>query len=104
MPGHPPRSSFLRRITIVPLAAILKAVLMLLLLLPMLLAWLWRWLQERLKNGFRDQDKEQKDCHTPFPEDLMRRPDPCIYSQEYLAAQGLPVTWNSDPRAACARF
>jgi len=24
----------------------------------------------------------------------MRRPDPCIYSQGYLEAQGFPVTWN----------
>jgi hypothetical protein len=25
----------------------------------------------------------------------MRRPDPCIYSQTYLASQGVPVTWNN---------
>jgi hypothetical protein len=74
---------------------LVKAVLSLLVLLPLLLAWLWRWLQERLKSGFRDQDKEQKDCRIPFPEELMRRPDPCIYSQGYLAAQGIPVTWNN---------
>jgi len=85
--------TFLKGATIVPIAAVVKVALLYLLLLPMLLAWLWRCLS--LKGGFRDQDKEQKDCRRPFPEDLMRRPDPCIYSQGYLEAQGFPVTWNN---------
>ena len=88
-------TTFLARVTIVSVAALVKTVLVVLFLLPLLLAWLWRWIQEKLKGGFRDQDKEQKDCRIPFPEDLMRRPDPCIYSQSFLTAQGVPVTWNN---------
>lgn len=86
---------FVVRAAAMTFASLLKALLSLLLFLPLLLAWLLRWLKTRLKEGGRDQDKEQKDCHTPFPEDLMRRPDPCIYSQEFLTAQGVPVTWNN---------
>ena len=86
--------SYVRSAIIAPIAAVIKVILMLLLLLPMLLACFWRWLRER-KDGFRDQEEEEKDCKHPFPEDLMRRPDPCIYSQTYLQAQGLPVTWNN---------
>lgn len=88
-------SRVLVRVAASAFGALVKAVLTLALALPLLLAWLWRWLQERLKEGFRDQDKEQADCKVPFPEDLMRRPDPCIYSQWFLEAQGFPVTWDN---------
>lgn len=39
-------------------------------------------------------EKTKKDCGT-LPEVLNRRPDPSIYSQSFLMAQGLPVTWNN---------
>ncbi len=55
--------------------------------------WLLRFLKRaNLKEEERDEDDA---CDPPFPEEAMRRPDPCIYSQTYLAGQGLPVTWNN---------
>ncbi|CAN5407473.1 hypothetical protein BH10PSE7_BH10PSE7_34190 [soil metagenome] len=86
---------FFRRGAISSIAAAVKAVLLLLLLVPLLLAWIWRFLTGLWTNGWRDQDEEQKGCDFPFPEDIMRRPDPCIYSQTYLMAQGIPVTWDN---------
>ena len=40
-------------------------------------------------------EEEKEDACPPLPEAVVRRPDPCIYSQTYLQAQGLPVTWNN---------
>ncbi|MBV8895300.1 MAG: hypothetical protein JO051_02230, partial [Acidobacteriaceae bacterium] len=34
------------------------------------------------------------DCQ-PIPKHIYRRPDPLIYSQQYLMSQGLAVTWNN---------
>jgi hypothetical protein len=40
-------------------------------------------------------EEEKEDACPPLPEAVVRRPDPCLYSQSYLQAQGLPVTWNN---------
>src|SRR5690606_21569418 len=54
------------------------------------------WLCEFLKHrNFKEEEEEEKECNPPAPEPVMRRPDPCIYSQSFLASQGLPVTWNN---------
>lgn len=87
---------FLRNGARAVLAAAVVAVAFLLAAIPLLLAWLWRIIERLRQEGWRpDQEEEQKDCRVPFPEDLMRRPDPCIYSQFYLTAQGIPVTWDN---------
>src|SRR5262245_22921736 len=87
---------FVRTGAIAILAAAVVAIAFILAFIPLLLAWLWRLIERLRKEGWRDeQEQEQKDCHIPFPEDLMRRPDPCIYSQFYLTAQGIPVTWDN---------
>jgi len=65
------------------------------LLLPILISKLWAWIVKLFtRNNFKEI-KDPKLCHLPFPEDVMRRPDPCIYSQFYLQEQNLPVTWNN---------
>src|SRR5690606_25186365 len=54
------------------------------------------WLCEFLKHrNFKEEEDEEKECNPPAPEPVMRRPDPCIYSQTFLASQGLPVTWDN---------
>src|SRR5262245_8219260 len=40
-------------------------------------------------------EEEKEDACPPLPEPIIRRPDPCIYSQSYLQAKGLPVTWDN---------
>ena len=40
-------------------------------------------------------EEEKEDACPPLPEPVVRRPDPCIYSQSFLQAQGLPVTWDN---------
>src|SRR5262245_15453210 len=51
-----------------------------------------RWLLHT-KNLF-EEEVEEEECGS-VPEPLIRRPDPCIYSQELLLSQGLPVTWDN---------
>ena len=61
--------------------------------LLLLLLWfallLFRW----ICHG-RPQGKPQP-CPGEVPGHVRRRPDPCIYSQSYLAKHGLPITWNN---------
>jgi hypothetical protein len=69
--------------------------LMLLVLIPMwLLARLVKCLCEFLRTTNLYPEEQPKYCDQ-IPEPLVRRPDPCIYSQTYLASQGLPVTWDN---------
>ncbi|HEV3408912.1 MAG TPA: hypothetical protein VG095_01355 [Chthoniobacterales bacterium] len=49
----------------------------------------------RTRNFRAEKEKKKERCNPPLPEPVMRRPDPCIYSQTYLAAQGVPVTWDN---------
>ncbi len=76
------------------LVALLFLLFALILLLLVVLLALWEWLLRlwRTRHLF-DEDKD-KACHG-LPEALVRRPDPCIYSQTLLMAQGLPVTWDN---------
>lgn len=53
--------------------------------------------------NFKQEGDEKDCCEFVIPEDILRRPDPCIYSQTFLQGQGLPVTWNNpDIRVAKA--
>lgn len=47
------------------------------------------------KANLKEEEEDNDECNPPHPEDVMRRPDPCIYSQTYLASQGVSVTWNN---------
>ena len=54
------------------------------------------WLCEFLERmNLKEEEEDDDECNPPFPEGVIRRPDPCIYSQHYLASQGLSVTWNN---------
>jgi hypothetical protein len=81
-----------------PVSALLVAVRLLFLLVlgPLaLLVALIEWICRFVKRKNLKEEEDDDECNPPFPEDAMRRPDPCIYSQSYLASQGLPVTWNN---------
>lgn len=47
------------------------------------------------KMNLKEEEEEHTKCNPPLPEDITRRPDPCIYSQQYLQSQGIAVTWNN---------
>lgn len=48
----------------------------------------------RLKLSHSEQEASGKDpCKVDHPS--FHRPDPCIYSQQYLLSLGLPVTWDN---------
>jgi hypothetical protein len=47
------------------------------------------------KMNLKEEEEEDGKCNQPLPEDITRRPDPCIYSQQYLQSQGIAVTWNN---------
>lgn len=74
--------------------ALLRLLLLLLLAILILLLKFWNWLLWLFRTGtFKDEESEEP-CGK-IPEAVVRRPDPCIYSQTYLASQGLPVTWDN---------
>jgi hypothetical protein len=83
-----------RTVLTIPLTLI-KILMVIVLLLPIFFSKLWHWLCKILKKNNFKEIKDPKLCHLPLPEDVMRRPDPCIYSQFYLMEQNLPVTWNN---------
>ncbi len=76
------------------LVALLRAIVFLLFTLLLLLLRFFEWLWALLRR--RDLYPEEKDepCGK-IPEAVIRRPDPCLYSQRLLQSQGLPVTWNN---------
>ncbi len=76
------------------LVALLRLLLLLLVVLLVLLLKLWEWLRWLFRTKTLFPEETEKPCGR-IPEVLVRRPDPSIYSQTYLAAQGLPVTWNN---------
>jgi hypothetical protein len=57
------------------------------------LAALWALLLRLLGKGPKPP-KTPTDCFQ-IPPDVARKPDPCIYSQWYLAAKGMSVTWDN---------
>ena len=78
------------------LVALVGLLVLLVVFIPSLLLRFWEKLLKFLRNRNLKADEEEKDpCNPPFPEPVMRRPDPSIYSQTYLASQGVPVTWNN---------
>lgn len=54
---------------------------------------LWELLLRLFGKGHKPP-KPPKDCFQ-IPPDVARKPDPCIYSQWYLAAKGMSVTWDN---------
>ena len=57
------------------------------------LSALWELLLRLFGKGHKPP-KPPKDCFQ-IPPDVARKPDPCLYSQWYLAAKGLSVTWDN---------
>jgi hypothetical protein len=55
-----------------------------------LLRNLWRWLRLRKRRR-----RERCECCVELPPSVYRRPDPLLYSQSYLMAKGLAVTWDN---------
>jgi hypothetical protein len=82
-----------------PLGALLGLLGLLILLVVSIPSLLLRFCEKLLKflrtRNFKAEEEEEDPCDPPFPEPVMRRPDPSIYSQTYLASQGVPVTWNN---------
>lgn len=76
------------------LLALIRLLLLLIVMVVTLLLKLWKWLWWLLHTKTLKPEEESETCGQ-VPEVLVRRPDPCIYSQFYLASQGLPVTWNN---------
>lgn len=61
------------------------------------LAALWAWLR-RLIHEDREKERERKTARThcvPIQDPAYVRPDPLIYSQQYLAAHGLNYSWDN---------
>lgn len=77
------------------LVALLRAILLLVFTLLLLFLRFFEWLCALLRR--RDLYPEDKDepCGK-IPEAVIRRPDPCLYSQRLLLSQNLPVTWNNE--------
>src|SRR6185436_5933480 len=74
---------------------LLRLIVLVIIFFLVLLARIWeklRWLLHT-KNLF-EEEVEEEECGG-VPEPLIRRPDPCIYSQALLLSQGLPVTWDN---------
>lgn len=74
-------------------AAIWRLILILLLLLLMLLRFLWEMI-EKARGGENQEPMVPNHC-CEVPPHIKRKPDPCLYDQFYLMAQGLSVTWDN---------
>jgi hypothetical protein len=82
-----------------PTTALLALVQLLFLLLFGILALIVRIIECLCKlfkkKNLKEEEEDEGKCNPPLPEDVIRRPDPCIYSQQYLQSQGIAVTWNN---------
>jgi hypothetical protein len=76
------------------LVALLRILLLGFVFLIALLLWLWELLLRLLRTKNLYPSEPEEGC-PPLPESIIRRPDPCLYSQELLMEQGVPVTWNN---------
>lgn len=74
--------------------SLLKIVFLVLLVIIIILLRIWEWLCKFLKTKSLYQEEKEEPC-SRLPEAIIRRPDPCIYSQRLLQSQGIPVTWNN---------
>lgn len=67
--------------------------------LLIILAWMavlvCRGRERRKENKESSHDWRRRGGSLPIPDDVYRRPDPCVYSQYYLMSQGFAVTWNN---------
>lgn len=79
----------------IPIASLIKALIIILLFLPLIGVKLFEMLEAFFKKRNFKEKKSKKSCDSPLPEEIMRRPDPCIYSQAYLYSQDLPVSWDN---------
>lgn len=77
------------------LVALARLVVLLVVVLFVLLAWLVEWyLRARRRDTLYPGEDEEEKCGK-IPESVVRRPDPCLYSQRLLRSKGLPVTWDN---------
>lgn len=76
------------------LTALLRIIFLIALFIVVIFLRFWECLFELLRKKSLYQEEKKKPCGR-LPEAIIRRPDPCIYSQKLLQAQGLPVTWNN---------
>ena len=76
------------------LVALLRAIVLLLFTLLLLLLRFLEWLYALLRRRDLYPEEKEEPCGK-LPEAIIRRPDPCIYSQRLLMSQDLPVTWNN---------
>jgi hypothetical protein len=76
------------------LVALLRAIVLLLFTILLLLLKFIEWLCALLRRRDLYPEEKDKPCGK-IPEAVIRRPDPCLYSQRLLMSQGLPVTWNN---------
>jgi NPCBM-associated, NEW3 domain of alpha-galactosidase len=83
--------SFLKALAALP-ASLLRHLIILVLLLWLLLR---RVILLLLGKGWRGKEPPQMPCPGDIPPHVRRKPDPCLYSQAFLLAQGIPVTWDN---------
>ena len=76
------------------LVALLRVPVLLIAFVLILLLTIWEWILALLRRHNLYPESDREPCPS-LPEPVVRRPDPCIYSQWYLQGQGLPVTWNN---------
>jgi hypothetical protein len=76
------------------LVALLRLLLFLILFLIVIILKLWEWLMWLIRTNNLYGDKPARRCGV-LPEPIVRRPDPCIYSQQFLSAQGVQVAWDN---------
>ena len=73
-------------------AALWRLIVMLILLLLLIIRMFAEFLEWACKKG--PERPPPKHC-CEVPPHIARKPDPCLYSQFYLMAQGLSVTWDN---------
>lgn len=74
-------------------AAIWRLILIILIGVLHFLKFLWERLRFKKKCKTKEWPRETNCCKVP--EQVKRKPDPCIYSQTYRMSQGLSVTWDN---------
>lgn len=76
------------------LTALVRLILFVLLFFLILFLKFCEWLKWLFRTKTLFEEETEEECGR-LPEALVRRPDPCIYSQTYLRSQDMPVTWNN---------
>jgi hypothetical protein len=86
----PTIQAFARQLVALPVNLV-RYLLLAIAVLATLLWWIIQFLLGRPTRG----DNPPKRCPDEIPPHVRRKPDPCLYSQAYLTAQGMPVTWDN---------